>query len=60
MERDMPWIAASENVGIERGGDESMVIIAVLGGLVLGGAFFAFLKGSGSKGDARYTKLNIV
>jgi len=56
----MPWIAASENVGIERGGDESMVIIAVLGGLVLGGAFFAFLKGSGSKGDARYTKLNIV
>lgn len=37
-----------------------MVIIAVLGGLVLGGAIFAFLKSSGSKGEASYTKLDIV
>lgn len=37
-----------------------MVIIAVFGGLVAGGAFFAFLKNFGSKGQASYTKLNIV
>jgi len=36
-----------------------MVIIAVFGGLVAGGAIFAFLKNSGKKADKRYTKLNI-
>jgi hypothetical protein len=38
----------------------SMVIIAVFGGLVAGGAIFAFLKSSGGKSEANYTKLNIV
>jgi len=37
-----------------------MVIIAVFGGLVAGGAIFAFLKNSGRKARASYTKLNIV
>jgi hypothetical protein len=37
-----------------------MVIIAVFGGLVIGGALFAVLKNSGSKSaDSRYTKLDI-
>ncbi len=37
-----------------------MVIIALFGGLLAGGAIFAFLKGPGSKSEASYTKLNIV
>jgi len=37
-----------------------MVIIALFGGLVVGGALLAILKNSGSKGtDSKYTKLNI-
>jgi len=37
-----------------------MVIIALFGGLVVGGALFAILKNSGSKAtDSKYTKLNI-
>ena len=37
-----------------------MVIIAVFGGLVAGGALFAILKSSGSKSSAdKYTKLDI-
>ena len=60
MERDVPENAAFEKVETERRGDKSMVIIAVFGGLVAGGAIFAFLKNSGSKAEASYTKLNIV
>jgi hypothetical protein len=37
-----------------------MVIIAVFGGLVVGGAVFAFLKNSGTKAEKRYTKLDIA
>jgi len=38
----------------------TMVIIAVFGGLVAGGALFAILKSSGSKSSAdKYTKLDI-
>jgi hypothetical protein len=37
-----------------------MVIIAVFGGLVIGGALFAVLKSSSSKSsDSNYTKLDI-
>jgi hypothetical protein len=37
-----------------------MVIIAVFGGLVVGGALFAILKNSSSKStDSKYTKLDI-
>jgi hypothetical protein len=37
-----------------------MVMIAVLGGLVAGGAVFAILKNSGSKStESKYTKLDI-
>jgi hypothetical protein len=36
-----------------------MVIIAVVGGLVVGGAIFAALKNSGKRARSRYTKLNI-
>jgi hypothetical protein len=37
-----------------------MVIIAVFGGLVVGGALFAILKNNGSKSsDDKYTKLDI-
>jgi hypothetical protein len=37
-----------------------MVIVALFGGLVVGGALFALVKNSGSKAtDSRYTKLNI-
>jgi hypothetical protein len=37
-----------------------MVIIAVFGGLVIGGALFAVLKNSGSKSsESKYTKLDI-
>jgi len=36
-----------------------MVVIAVFAGLVAGGAVFAFLKGSNSKNEKRYTQLNI-
>jgi hypothetical protein len=36
-----------------------MVIIAVFGGLVIGGAIFAALKNAGSKSDDKYTKLKI-
>ena len=37
-----------------------MVIIAMFGGLVVGGALFAILKNSGNKsGESKYTKLDI-
>jgi hypothetical protein len=37
-----------------------MVIIALFGGLVVGGTLFAILKNSGSKStESKYTKLNI-
>jgi hypothetical protein len=37
-----------------------MVIIALFGGLVVGGALFALLKNSGNKAsDSKYTKLDI-
>jgi hypothetical protein len=37
-----------------------MVIIALFGGLVVGGALFAVLKNSGSKSsEGKYTKLDI-
>jgi acyl-CoA thioesterase len=37
-----------------------MVIIAVFGGLVIGGALFAVLKNSGDKSAvSKYTKLDI-
>jgi hypothetical protein len=37
-----------------------MVIIALLGGLVAGGALFAILKNSGNKAaESKYTKLDI-
>ena len=37
-----------------------MVIIALFGSLVVGGAIFAVLKNSGGKNkDTKYTKLNI-
>jgi hypothetical protein len=37
-----------------------MVIIAVFGGLVVGGALFAILKNNGAKAsDDKYTKLDI-
>jgi hypothetical protein len=37
-----------------------MVIIAVFGGLVVGGALFAILKNNGSKSaESKYTKLDI-
>jgi hypothetical protein len=37
-----------------------MVIIAVVGGLFIGGALFAVLKSSGSKlSGSKYTKLDI-
>jgi acyl-CoA thioesterase len=39
---------------------DPMVIIAVFGGLVVGGALFAILKNSGGKStDDKYTKLDI-
>jgi hypothetical protein len=39
---------------------EPMVIIALFGGLVIGGAIFAVLKNSGSRAtNSKYTKLNI-
>ena len=39
---------------------DPMVIIAVFGGLVVGGALFAVLKNSGSKSaEGKYTKLDI-
>jgi hypothetical protein len=36
-----------------------MVIIAVFGGLVIGGAIFAALKNSTAKSDDKVTKLRI-
>ena len=36
-----------------------MVIFAVLGGLIAGGAIFAFVKNSGKSSDDKYTKLKI-
>ncbi len=36
-----------------------MVIVAVLGGLIVGGAIFAAVKNSGKSKDDKYTKLNI-
>ena len=36
-----------------------MVIIALFGGLVAGGALFAILKSGGKKAEDKYTKLNI-
>jgi len=37
-----------------------MVIVAVFGGLVVGGALFAILKNSGGKpAEDKYTKLDI-
>jgi hypothetical protein len=36
-----------------------MVIFAVLGGLIAGGAIFALVKSSGKSSDERYTKLKI-
>jgi hypothetical protein len=37
-----------------------MVIIALFGSLVVGGAIFAVLKNSGGKGkESKYTKLDI-
>jgi len=36
-----------------------MVIIAIVGGLVAGGALFAMLKNAGSSAKSKYTKLNI-
>ncbi len=37
-----------------------MVIIAVFGGLVIGGAIFAVLKNSGGRAtNSKYTKLDI-
>ena len=37
-----------------------MVIIALFGGLVIGGALFAVLKSSGNKSaEGKYTKLDI-
>jgi hypothetical protein len=39
---------------------DPMVIIALFGGLVVGGALFAVLKNSGSKSsEGKYTKLDI-
>jgi hypothetical protein len=39
---------------------DPMVIIAVFGGLVVGGALFAILKNNGSKSaESKYTKLDI-
>lgn len=37
-----------------------MVIVALFGSLVAGGAFFAFLKSAGAKpAESKYTKLDI-
>jgi hypothetical protein len=36
-----------------------MVIFALLGGLIAGGAIFAILKNSGKASDDKYTKLRI-
>jgi hypothetical protein len=36
-----------------------MVIVAVLGGLIAGGAIFAVVKNSGKSSDDKYTKLKI-
>jgi acyl-CoA thioesterase len=37
-----------------------MVIVAIFGGLVVGGALFALLKNSGNKStESKYTKLDI-
>ncbi len=36
-----------------------MVIFAVLGGLLAGGAIFALVKNSGNSRDDKYTKLKI-
>jgi hypothetical protein len=36
-----------------------MIIVAVFGGLVIGGAIFAALKNSGKGKTTKYTKLNI-
>ena len=36
-----------------------MVLIAVLGGLIVGGAVFAAIKNNGKLSDKNYTKLNI-
>jgi len=36
-----------------------MVVIAVLGGLFVGGAIFAALKNTGKASSSKYTKLNI-
>lgn len=36
-----------------------MVIIAVLGGLIVGGAVFAAIKNNGKASDEKYTRLKI-
>jgi hypothetical protein len=37
-----------------------MVIVALFGGLVAGGAIFAFLKNAGAKSaESKYTKLDL-
>ncbi len=36
-----------------------MIVLAIFGGLVAGGAIFAFLKNSGKASKSKYTKLNI-
>jgi hypothetical protein len=36
-----------------------MVLIALVGGLIVGGAIFAALRNSGKSGDSKYTKLHI-
>lgn len=36
-----------------------MVIVAIVGGLVVGGVIFAALKNSGKSSESKYTKLNI-
>jgi hypothetical protein len=36
-----------------------MVLIALVGGLVVGGAIFAALKNTGKSADGKYTKLDI-
>jgi len=40
--------------------NDPMVIIAMFGGLIVGGALFALLKNSGDKStESKYTKLDI-
>jgi hypothetical protein len=40
--------------------NKAMVIVALFGSLVAGGAFFAFLKNAGAKSsDTKYTKLDL-